>query len=149
MDGFIVFARLRQYAPPLAFAPYSSVSCKVTLNRPTSTANMSGHLPSAILVFGRPFVKRFVLCYWTVVLSCLSVLSVTLVYCGQTVGWIKMKLGMEVGLGLGHIVLDGTRSPSRKGHSPLPCFRPISVEDKFLSLTFQNIGPAPFPGRRS
>jgi len=24
------------------------------------------------------------------------------VYCGQTVGWIKMKLGMEVGLGLGH-----------------------------------------------
>jgi len=29
-------------------------------------------------------------------LSCLSVLSVTLVYCGQTVGWIKMKHGMEV-----------------------------------------------------
>ena len=31
------------------------------------------------------------------VLSCLSVLSilsVTLVYCGQTVGWIKMKLCM-------------------------------------------------------
>jgi len=27
---------------------------------------------------------------------CLSVLSVTLVYCGQTVGWIKMKLGMRV-----------------------------------------------------
>jgi len=24
---------------------------------------------------------------------CLPVLSVTLVYCGQTVGWIKMKLG--------------------------------------------------------
>ena len=24
---------------------------------------------------------------------CLSVLSVTLVYCGQMVGWIKMKLG--------------------------------------------------------
>jgi len=27
-------------------------------------------------------------------LSVLSVLSVTLVYCDQTVGWIKMKLGM-------------------------------------------------------
>jgi len=44
-------------------------------------------------------------------LSCLSVcpvcLSVTLVYCGQTDGWIKMKLGMEVGFGRGHIVLDG------------------------------------------
>jgi len=39
-------------------------------------------------------------------LSC-HVLSVTLVYCGQTVGWIKMKLGMEVGLGPDHIVLDG------------------------------------------
>jgi len=31
---------------------------------------------------------------------CVSVLSVTLVYCGQTVGWIKMKLCTEVGLGL-------------------------------------------------
>jgi len=38
---------------------------------------------------------------------CLSVLFVTLVYCGQTVGWIKMKLGIQVGLGPGHVVLDG------------------------------------------
>jgi len=45
------------------------------------------------------------------VLSCLSVLSVTLVYCGQTVGWIKMKLGMEVVLSSGHIVLDGDLAP--------------------------------------
>jgi len=30
---------------------------------------------------------------------CLSILSVTLMYCGQTVGHIKMKLGMQVGLG--------------------------------------------------
>jgi len=44
-------------------------------------------------------------------------LSVTLVYCGQTVGWIKMKLGMEVGLGPSHIVLDGDPAPPpRKGH---------------------------------
>jgi len=28
------------------------------------------------------------------------------VHCGQTVGRIKMKLGMQVGLGPGHIVLD-------------------------------------------
>jgi len=40
-------------------------------------------------------------------LSVLSVLFVTLVYWGQTDGWIKMKLGMEVGLGSGQIVLDG------------------------------------------
>jgi len=50
---------------------------------------------------------------------CLSVLSVTLVYCGPTVGWIKMKLGMQVGLGPGHIVLDGDPAPPPpKGHSP-------------------------------
>jgi len=29
------------------------------------------------------------------------------VYCGQTAGWIKTPLGMDVDLGLGHIVLDG------------------------------------------
>jgi len=38
-------------------------------------------------------------------------LSVTLVHCGKTVGWIKMKLGMEVGLGPGHTVLDGDPAP--------------------------------------
>jgi len=57
------------------------------------------------LVFGRPFIKQFALCYGTVV--CLVCLSVTLVHCGQTVGWIKIPLGMEVGLGPGQIVLDG------------------------------------------
>jgi len=39
------------------------------------------------------------------------VLSVTLVYCGQTVRRIKMKLGMQIGLGPGHIVLDGDSGP--------------------------------------
>jgi len=43
----------------------------------------------------------------SVCLSILSVLAETLVYCGQTVGRIKIKLGMQVGLGPGHIVLDG------------------------------------------
>jgi len=47
---------------------------------------------------------------------CLSVcLSVTLVYCGQTVGWIEMKLGIEVGLGPDHIALDGIQVPPPKG----------------------------------
>ena len=36
------------------------------------------------------------------------------VYIGQTAGWIKMALGMEVGLGPGHIVLDGELAPLRK-----------------------------------
>jgi len=79
---------------------------------------------------------------------CLSCLSVTLVYCGQTVGhivldpapsppkghtphfsahvccgagWIKMAFGREVGLGLGDIVLDGDPAPtSQKGGSSAP-----------------------------
>jgi len=50
---------------------------------------------------------------------CLSCLSVTFVHCGQTVGRIKMKLGMQVGLGPGYIVLDGDPAPPPpKGHSP-------------------------------
>ena len=61
----------------------------------------------------------------TVVLSvCLSCLDVTLVHCGQTVGWIKMKVGMEVGLGPGHIVLDGDpAAPPKRGTAPIftPC----------------------------
>jgi len=49
-------------------------------------------------------------------LSCLSVLSVMLVYCGQTIGQIKMKLGMQVGLSPGHTVLDGdTAVPTEMG----------------------------------
>jgi len=40
------------------------------------------------------------------------------VYCGQTAGSIKMALGMEMGLGPGHIVLDGTE-PSIFGQSLL------------------------------
>ena len=85
-------------------------------------------------LFGRPFVKRFALCYRSVVLSvCLSCLSVTLVYCGQTVGRIKMKLGLQVGLGPGHIVLGGEpAAPPPKGHSPPPNFRHISVAAKWL-----------------
>ena len=67
-------------------------------------------------VFGPPFVK---LLLSDRLLSCLYV---TLVYCGQTVGWIKMPLSREVGLGPGDIVLDRYSAPTRKGaqqHPPL------------------------------
>jgi len=58
------------------------------------------------------------------VLSCLSAcLTVTLVYCGQTVEWIKMKLGVHVGLGPGDIVLNGDPAPLPKGTQP-PIFGP-------------------------
>ena len=50
---------------------------------------------------------------------CLSVLTVTLLYCDQTVGWIKTKLDMQVGLGPSHIVLDEDPAPPPpKGCSP-------------------------------
>jgi len=78
-------------AQPLVYKTPSAISHKVSFH------------------FGRPFVKRFALFYQTVL--CLSCLSVTLVYCGQTVGWIKMKLGMQIGLDPGHIVLDGDPAP--------------------------------------
>jgi len=32
------------------------------------------------------------------------------VYCGQTAGWIKMALGMDVGLGANHIVQTDRQS---------------------------------------
>ena len=57
-------------------------------------------------------------------LSCQSCLSATLVYCGQTVGWIRMPLGTKLGLGPGHIVLAGL---PQKGTNPN--FRPMSVVD--------------------
>ena len=48
------------------------------------------------------------------------------VYCGQTAEWIKMALGVEVGLGLGHIVLDGDPAPlPKRGREHSPPFRPI------------------------
>jgi len=84
--------------------------------------------------FWATFVKQLAPCYQTVV--CPVYLSLTLVYCGQMVEWIRMQLGMEVGLGPGHIVLDGelgTRLPVKKwGHS-LPHFLAQSVVAKRLN----------------
>ena len=98
----------------------------------------------AISVFGWPFVKRFALYYRTVV--CLSVLSVCPV-CDVGMlwpnGWIKMKLGLQVGLGTSHTVLDGNPAPPPKGHSsPLfgPCLlwlngRPSTAEHLCLIVS--------------
>jgi len=77
---------------------------------------------------------------------CLSVclLSVTFVHCGQTAGRIKMKLGMQVGLGPGHIVLDGTQPSggitcvvqptSRRQRCTVPSDLPTAFKDVFVSL---------------
>ena len=57
-------------------------------------------------------------------------LSITLVYRGQTVGRIKMKLGMQVGLVPGHIVLDGDLVPLPNKGADHPNFRPMSIVAK-------------------
>jgi len=46
---------------------------------------------------------------------------------------MKMALGMELGLSPGDFVLDGTQIPlPKKGRSPLPNLRPISIVAKRL-----------------
>jgi len=70
--------------------------------------------------------------YLCVCLSVLSCLSVTLVYCGQTVGWIKMKFGTEVGLGYCHVVLDGHSYPPQTGAQAAPSILGIPVLAKRL-----------------
>ena len=59
-------------------------------------------------------------------------MSVTLVCCGQTVGWSKLKLGMQVGLGPGDIVLNGGQlpPPQKKRVTAAPNFRPMSIVAK-------------------
>jgi len=65
----------------------------------------------------RPMLPRTVVC-----LSSPVSLSVTLVYCGQTVRWIKMPLGTKVGLVPGHIVLDGDPTPPAERGTAGPHF---------------------------
>ena len=102
---------------------------------------------------------------------CLSCLSVTLVYCGQTVGhivldpapsppkghtphfsahvccgagWIKMAFGREVGLGLGDIVLDGDPAPtSHKGGSSAPHFSAHVYCDQTVDGSRCHSAPSP------
>ena len=50
---------------------------------------------------------------------CLSCLSVTLVYCGQTVGWIKMKLGTAVEFGPGPHCVKWEPGSSQRAQPPI------------------------------
>ena len=52
--------------------------------------------------------------------------------CGQTVGCIKMPLGMEVGLSPGDFVLDGDPARPRNKGGVAPNFRPMSTVAKRL-----------------
>ena len=81
---------------------------------------------------------------------------------GQMAGWIKMPLGMEVGLTPGDFVLDRDPAPTPlKGHSPCPIFSPCLLWpngwiDKLALGMDVGLGPghivldgdlAPFPQR--
>jgi len=58
------------------------------------------------------------------------------VYCGQRAGWTKMLLGMEVVLRPGDFVWHGDPALSpKRGRSPLPSFRPISIVAKWLDAS--------------
>jgi len=46
-----------------------------------------------------------------------------------------MPLGMELGLGLGHIVLDGTQLPQKGAQPPSPNFWPMSIVAKWLDAS--------------
>jgi len=77
----------------------------------------------------------------------LSCLAVTFEYCDEAVGWIKMPLGTEVGLGPGHTVLDGDPGhPHGKGHSSPPLFGPCLLwpndrpSQQLLNSCTNNIG---------
>ena len=57
-----------------------------------------------------------------------------------------MKLGMQVGLGPGHIVLDGDRPSFQSQRDTAPNFRPMSIEAKRLDgsrwhLAWIGLGP--------
>jgi len=89
-------------------------------------ASWLGHFVFLCYIVGRPFVKRSARYHRNVVcLSvCLSGLSVTLVYCGQTVGRTKVKLWTQVGLGPSHITLDGDSAPPQSKRHSNPIFGP-------------------------
>jgi len=77
----------------------------------------------------------------------LSCLFVMLVYCGQTVRWIKMPFGMEVGLGPGDIILYGDPAPHGKGYSYPPLFGPCLLwPNSWMDRDTTWYGGRPRPG---
>ena len=73
-------------------------------------------------VFGQPFVKRFTLCYRTIV--CLSACPVCNVGVLSPNGWMDQdETWHGVGLGPGHIVLDGDPASPKRAQPPIfsPC----------------------------
>jgi len=78
-------------------------------------------------------------------------------YCGQTAGWIKMPLGMKVGLSPGDSVLDGDPVPSpQSGWSPSPIFGAFLLwpngwmhQDASAQGTLCEMGTQPLPKKEA
>ena len=79
-------------------------------------------------IFGRPFVKRFAVCYRTVVLSVLSVCDVGVLWpngwTDEDETWHARRPRLWP-----HCVRWGSSSPTQKGHSP-PIFGPCPLRPK-------------------
>jgi len=92
------------------------------------------HIPTKMPLFiGRPFVKRFALCYRTVVCPvCLSVLSVCDVGLLWPTGWMDQDATWYGGRPLPnpHCVKWGPSSLPKKGAQQPPTFRPMSIVAK-------------------
>jgi len=87
--------------------------------------NSLGFLGFSSTVFGHPFVKRFTLCYQTIVLSVL--LSVTVYWMDQNETWHAGRRRPWP-----HCVRCGLSSPSPKGAQPPPNSWPTFVVAKWL-----------------
>jgi len=63
------------------------------------------------------------------------------VYCGQTAGWMKMPLGTEIGLSLGHIALDGDPAPPpERGTAAPPHFSARAYCDQTAAWIKMSLG---------
>ena len=66
------------------------------------------------------------------------------VYCGQAAGWIKMTLGMEMGCGPGHIVLDG--DTEERAQQPPLCDPCLLWPNGWMHQDATSYGGRPHPG---
>jgi len=85
-----------------------------------------------LLLFGRPFVKQFALCYWTMVCPVLSVLSVCDVGLLWPNSWMDQDATWYGGRPRSRPCVRWGPSSPQKGHSPPPNIQPMSVVTKRL-----------------
>jgi len=115
----------------------SILHCRQRTIEPRPQVTGTGHFVKTLhVVFGRLFVKRFALCYRSVV--CLSVCLSVCPVCNIRALWPNCWTDQDETWQAGkprpwpHCVRWGPSSPSPKEAQPPPNFRPISVAAKWL-----------------